>query len=54
MSKLPQKVYVYKHLIGMAIRLKLVKPPTAANNVPINEKRPRGRPKVATRALLRD
>jgi hypothetical protein len=42
-----------KHLIGMAIRLKLAKPPPAAN-VPINEKRRGGRPKFATKTLLRD
>ena len=38
-----------KHLIGMAIRLKLAKPPPAAKNVPINEKSPRGRPNVTSR-----
>ena len=48
------KKYMCKHLIGMAIRLKLAKPPPAAKNVPINEKRRRGRPKFATKALLRD
>ena len=37
----------------MAFRLKLAKPLLAAKNVPINEKRPRGRPKVATKALSR-
>ena len=47
------KKYMCKHLIGMAIRLKLAKPPPAAN-VPINEKRRGGRPKFATKALLRD
>ena len=30
------------------------KPPPAAKNVPINDKRRRGRPKFATKALLRD
>ena len=48
------KKYMCKHLIGMAIRLKLAKPPPAAKNVPINEKRQRGRPKFATKALLKD
>jgi predicted nucleic acid-binding Zn finger protein len=31
------KKYMCKHLIGMAIRWKLAKPPPAAKNVPINE-----------------
>ena len=48
------KNYICKHLIGIAIRLKMVKPPPAAKDVPINEKRKRGRPKRATRALLVD
>ena len=48
------KKYMCRHLIGMAIRWKLAKLPTVAKNVPINEKRRRGRPKFATKALLRD
>jgi hypothetical protein len=43
-----------KHLVGMAIRLKLTKPPPAEKNVQINGKRRRGRPKQATKALLKD
>jgi hypothetical protein len=38
----------------MALRLKLCKPPPAAKDVPIGEKRKRGRPKLATKALLKD
>ncbi len=48
------KKYMCKHLIGMDIRLKLAKPPPALKNVPINDKRRRGRPKFATKALLGD
>ncbi|CAF2860788.1 unnamed protein product, partial [Rotaria sp. Silwood2] len=46
------KNYICKHIIGMSIRLKLCKPPPAAKNVPIGEKRKRGRPAKARRALL--
>lgn len=44
--------YVCKHLAGLAIRLKLVEPPTEARNVPIGEKRRRGRPTKAKKALI--
>ena len=37
------KKYMCKHLIGLAIRLKLAKPHAAAQDVPIGEKRSRGR-----------
>ncbi len=43
-----------KHMIGLAIRLKLSKPPPAAKDVPIGEKRRRGRPRKSTKALLID
>ena len=48
------KQYKCKHSIGMAIRLKLVKPPPEAKQIPIGQKRKRGRPKKATKALLVD
>jgi hypothetical protein len=48
------KHFLCKHLIGLAIRLKYAKPPPAAKDIPIGEKRKRGRPKKATRALLMD
>ena len=46
------KKFCCKHLVGLAIRLKLTKPPTAAKCIPIGHKRKRGRPKQATKALL--
>ena len=47
------KNYVCKHTIGIGLRLKLCKAPAAAKNVPIGEKRKRGRPARAKKALLR-
>jgi hypothetical protein len=38
----------------MALRLKLCKLPPAAKDFPIDEKRKRGRPKLASKALLKD
>ena len=46
-----QKNYIYKHIIGIAARLKLVTIPNLAKNVPIGEKRKRGRPTLARKAL---
>jgi predicted DNA-binding antitoxin AbrB/MazE fold protein len=46
------KNYICKHIVGMAIRLKLCKPPPAAKTIPIGEKRKRGRPAKAKPALL--
>ena len=43
-----------KHVIGLAIRLKLAKPPAAAKDVPIGQKRRRGRPSKDTKALIVD
>jgi len=48
------KEYICKHVIGMAIRLKHCKPPSIAKDVPLGEKRKRGRPRKATQALLID
>ncbi|CAF0964252.1 unnamed protein product [Adineta steineri] len=46
------KDYICKHMVGMAIRLKICKPPAAAKAIPINSKRKRGRPAKAKRALV--
>jgi hypothetical protein len=46
--------YMCKHIFGLAIRLKLAKPPPTAKDVPIGEKRRRGRPRKSTKALLID
>lgn len=48
------KRFLCKHVMGLAIRLKYAKPPPSAKNIPLGEKRKRGRPKKATRALLVD
>ena len=47
------KDYLCKHILGLAIRRKDVKPPPAAKQIPIGQKRKRGRPIKATKALLR-
>ncbi len=41
-----------KHFVGMAVRLNCCKPPPAAKDVKIGEKRRRGRPSNAKKALL--
>lgn len=46
------KLYVCAHIIGIAIRLKVVSPPVEAKNVPIGQKRKRGRPAKAKSALV--
>ena len=48
------KKYMCKHLVGLAIRLKYVRPPAAAKDIPIGHKRKRGRPKNASKALIID
>ncbi|KAJ3641881.1 hypothetical protein Zmor_028351 [Zophobas morio] len=48
------KEYICKHIIGLSISLKYVGPPPSAKQVPIGKKPSRGRPKLATRALLID
>lgn len=48
------KTFICKHILGIAMRLKFIKPPPEARSVPIGQKRRRGRPKKATRALLVD
>ena len=39
-------------MVGFAIRLKCIKPPPAAKQISIGEKRKRGKPAKATTALL--
>jgi hypothetical protein len=46
------KKMLCKHIVGLAIRLKLAVPPPEAKNVPIGTKRKRGRPAKAKKALL--
>ena len=48
------KEYICKHVIGMGIRLKFCKPPPAAKDIPIGEKRKRGRLRKTTIAFLID
>ncbi len=46
------KKYVCKHIVGLAIRLTFVTPPIEAKTLPLNQKRKRGRPSKAKKALL--
>lgn len=45
------KNYVCEHVIGVALRLKIVSAPIEAKNVPIGQKRKRGRPAKSKPAL---
>ena len=45
------KNYICKHIIGLAARLKFIVIPNEAKTVPIGEKRKRGRPARAKKAL---
>ena len=44
--------FMCKHVVCMAIRLNYCKPPPAAKDIKIGEKRRRSRPSKAKRALL--
>lgn len=44
--------YVCKHVLGLAIRLKLTTPPLEAKMIPIGQKRKRGRPTKSKPALI--
>ncbi|CAF3981206.1 unnamed protein product [Adineta steineri] len=46
------KKFMCKYIVGLAIRLNYCKPPPAAKNIPIGEKRRRDRPSKAKKALL--
>lgn len=45
------KQYVCEHIVGIAIRLKIVEAPVEAKNVPLGQKRKRGRPAKSKPAL---
>ena len=47
------KQYICKHIIGMAIRLKLAIPDARAKKIPLNQKRKAGRPCLAQPALVK-
>lgn len=47
-----QKQYNCKHIVGVALRMKLVTAPDEAKTVPIGTRRKRGRPSKAKKALL--
>lgn len=44
--------YICKHIVGLAIRMKLVTPPPEAKTIPIGEKRIPGRPSKIKPALM--
>lgn len=46
------KNYICKHVVGIAIRKNLIAVPNEAKNVPIGQKRKRGRPAKSRKALL--
>lgn len=46
------KMYMCKHVIGLSIRLKYTVPPVEAKNIPLGQKRKRGRPSKAKPALI--
>lgn len=46
------KLYMCEHIIGIALRKKLVAAPPEAKNVPLGVKRKRGRPRKAQSALV--
>lgn len=48
------KDYMCKHIVGIAIRRQFFKVPFEAKQIPIGQKRKRGRPKLAKRALIKD
>jgi hypothetical protein len=47
------KTNLCKHSLGMEIRLSVSDPPPEAKNVPLGQKKKRGRPKLSKPALLR-
>lgn len=46
------KKYICKHLVGLQYKLQIIPPPDAAKSLPLGEKRKRGRPKKALKALI--
>lgn len=47
------KKYLCEHIVGIALRFKVVEAPTEAKSIPIGQKRKRGRPAKAKQALTR-
>lgn len=45
--------YMCKHIVGIAICLKVFQPRLEAKQIPVGEKRKRGRPKLAKKALIK-
>lgn len=45
------KLFVWEHIIGIALRLKMAEAPAAAKTIRIGQKRKRGRPAKAKPAL---
>lgn len=46
------KLFICEHVVGIALRMKWTTPPPEAKNLPLGEKRKRGRPAKAKRALI--
>lgn len=46
------KMFICKHIVGLALRLKYEKAPPEAKNMMIGQKRKRGRPSKAKKALI--
>lgn len=47
------KDYICKHVVGIAMCLKLFEPKFEAKQIPLDERRKRGRPKLAKKALIK-
>lgn len=48
------KHFMCKHVVGIAIRRRLLEVPYEAKQIPIGQKRKRGRTKLAKKALIRN
>jgi len=46
------KLYICKHIVGLAVKLKVFEFLPEAKNVPLGAKRKRGRPALTKKALL--
>lgn len=46
------KNFICKHIIGVSLRMKYVTAPDEAKNLPLGQKRKRGRPALARAALV--
>lgn len=47
------KLFMCRHIIGIGLRMKVITAPAEAKNIPIGQKRKRGRPAKAKRALVK-